>query len=204
MSHFRDPLLWAAFDLQSRVYNIVANRFLDVYLSRGTPVEQTYARNNTLFVVAEYLGWVEILRRQIQFLELGTQEDNRKVVNHLSAISAALNTDGFPNQLFRVFRGEQRAIGEIMIDASAEGGACIGYAEFCAKLENDSSFSNWFARLSADVDQFAQGPTVRHPRLVLLQEKLMGLINFLDPESIRFPDPHRELLHPVSHQGAKR
>jgi hypothetical protein len=38
------------------------------------------ARNNTMFVVAEYLGWVEILRRGIQFLDLGSEADNRAVV----------------------------------------------------------------------------------------------------------------------------
>jgi hypothetical protein len=194
MSRFRDPLLWAAFDLQSRVYNIVAQGALRIYLSGGTPAEQAYVRRNTMFVVAEYLGWVEIVRRRVQFLDLGSRETNRQLVSHLSKISGILNTHGFPDQLFRIFRGEQRAIGEVMIDTSAEWATCIGYAEFCAKLENNASFAGWFTRLSDDIDQLAEGQVVRNPRLVELQNAVVDLIDFLDPESIRFPDHHRSSL----------
>src|ERR1700734_4445371 len=35
MTKGRDPLLWAAFDLQSRVYNIVTRQFLSVYQQSG-------------------------------------------------------------------------------------------------------------------------------------------------------------------------
>jgi AAA ATPase-like protein len=63
MSRYREPLLRAAFHLQSRVYNIVEQAFLLRYLQRGSPAEQEYACRNTMFVLAEYLGWVEMLRR---------------------------------------------------------------------------------------------------------------------------------------------
>jgi hypothetical protein len=36
MHRIRDPLLWAAFDLQSRIYNIVCQNFLNAYLLRGS------------------------------------------------------------------------------------------------------------------------------------------------------------------------
>jgi hypothetical protein len=194
MNRIRDPVLWAAFDLQSRVYNIAAQGFLLVYLLRGSAEQRAYARRNTLFLFAQYLAWVEIVRRSVHFLDLGDKQENREVVNQFSKISGVLNSDGFPDPLFCIFRGDQRAIGEIMIEVLADGElSCIGYAEFCARTDADPSFARWFARLSTDLDQLAEGDQT-HPRLVALQHSLVDLINLLDPESIRFPDRHRSKL----------
>ena len=102
MSRYREPLLRAAFDLQSRIYNIVGQRFLVRYLQRGDPANQEYACRNTMFVVAEYLGWVEILRRGVQFLDLGDVRRNQLLVERLEAIGTILSTD-------RQFQGRSRA-----------------------------------------------------------------------------------------------
>ncbi|MEU9096755.1 hypothetical protein [Streptomyces sp. NPDC048361] len=48
MGRHRDPLLWAAFDLQSRLYNIVDRGFLRVYFRDGSDRERAYARRSTL------------------------------------------------------------------------------------------------------------------------------------------------------------
>jgi hypothetical protein len=194
MNRVRDPVLWAAFDLQSRIYNIVDQRLLPVYLLRGTMEQRAYVQRNTLFLFAQYLAWMEIIRRGVHFLDLGDKRENREVVNQFSKISGILNSDGFLDTLFCIFRGDQRAIGEIMIEASAEGEfSCIGYAEFCARSDADPSFARWFTRLSEDIDKLARSDQ-RHPRLMVLQNNLIDLINLLDPESIRFPDRHRSKL----------
>ena len=194
MNHVRDPILWAAFDLQSRLYNIVAQGLLFVYLIRGTAEQQAYVKQNTVFLFGQYLAWMEIIRRGIQFLDLGNKRENREVVNQFSRISDTLNSDGFPDALFCIFRGDQRAIGEIMIGAPIDGElSCIGYAEFCTKSDADPLFARWFISLSEGIDQLA-GDDQWHPRLVALQNNLVDLINLLDPESIRFPDRHRSKL----------
>ena len=195
MNRLRDPVLWAAFDLQSRIYNIMLQRFLLVYLVQGSDEQRAYAQRNTVFLFAQYLAWVEIVRRSVHFLDLGSKQYNREVVNHFSKISGVLNSDGFPGLLFCIFRGDQRAIGEIMIDTSTGGDlTCIGYAEFCTRMDADSAFAQWFARLLTHIDQLAAAVDQWHPRLVALQHNLVDLINLLDPESIRFPDRHRSKL----------
>jgi len=194
MNRVRLPLLWAAFDLQSRIWNIQAQGFLPVYLLHGTTEQRAYAQRNTLFLFAQYLAWVEIIRRGVHFLDLGNREENRQLVNQSSRIGSILNSDGFPDMLFCIFRGDQRAIGEIMIEASADGElSCIGYADFCTKSDKEDSFSRWFTRLSKDIDQLTVD-NQWHPRLVALQNSLIDLINLLDPESMRFPDRHRNKL----------
>jgi predicted ATPase len=85
MSRYHEPLLRAAFHLQRRVYNIVEQAFLLRYLQRGSPAEQEYACRNTMFVLAEYLGWVEMLRRGVQFLDLGDVQRNQQLSERLEA-----------------------------------------------------------------------------------------------------------------------
>ena len=199
MSRYREPLLRAAFDLQSRLYNIVKQDFLRVYLRQGNAAEQEYACRNTVFVLAEYLGWVEILRRGVQFLDLGEVERNRRLADRLEAITTVLLADWpYPDATFRVFRGEQRAVGELMVDAAMPGESsssqCIGYAAFVAKLEQEPSFARWFANLEADVRQLAADPSPSYARLVALQHALMDLIDFLDDPPTRFPPKHRGRL----------
>ncbi|MFE1313625.1 hypothetical protein [Streptomyces sp. NPDC058755] len=93
MARHRDPLLWAAFDLQSRLFNIVDRRFLLAYYANGSERKRAYASRSTLHVLAEYLGQVELLRRRIQFLDLGNRHVNRTIVGHLMTISNVLNDD---------------------------------------------------------------------------------------------------------------
>ncbi|SOD90932.1 hypothetical protein [Streptomyces sp. Ag109_G2-15] len=181
MSRFRDPLLWAAFDLQSRLFNITSQGFLRVYFVQ--PHDQRYAVRSTLHVLAEYLAWVEILRRRIYFFDLGNQR-----------IGKVLNDDGYADRNFQLSRSNQRAIGELVIKDGKDAECCMGYAEFCSYLESDSEFASWFAPLSDSITELAslQG---RHPRLVDLQVALMDLIDFLDPQQERFPQKHRFRLN---------
>lgn len=98
MSKYRDPLLRSAIDLQSRLYNIHQKRFLE-HLYHELPSTQSYALYNTLYVVAEYLGWVEILRREIQFLDLGDLELNRRLSELLASINQAFGPGHTRRQL---------------------------------------------------------------------------------------------------------
>ncbi|MFF5961459.1 hypothetical protein [Streptomyces luteogriseus] len=186
MSRFRDPLLWAAFDFQSRLFNIVSGHFLRVYFTE--PHDRQYAIRSTLHVFAEYLGWVEILRRRIYFLDLGNKEANRQIVALLTRIGTVLNGDSYPDRHFQLFRSDQRAIGELVMSKGRDD--CMGYAEFCERLESDLEFSGWFVPLSNSIEELAVLPG-RHPRLVDLQVALMDLIDFLDPEQERFPQKRR-------------
>ena len=64
-ARYREPLARAAYDLQSRLYNILEQRLL-MYCVRGTPREGAYVVNNTTFLFAQYFAWTEIVRRDVQ------------------------------------------------------------------------------------------------------------------------------------------
>jgi hypothetical protein len=190
MSKYRNPLLRSAYDLQGRLYNIVKLDFLRKYYLEGSPSEKEYARENTLHVLGEYLGWVEILRREVQFLDLLDVERNRQFSKKLGEIAELFLTDKL-DPAFRVFRGEQRALGEIMmLPAPASNGVaavqgCIGYASFVAK-RSDPKFGRWFEKLEQDLELLAKEPHHHEERLVGLQHALIDLIDYLDPDRLHF------------------
>jgi hypothetical protein len=196
MARYRDPLMQAAFDLQSRIYNIVEQGFLQTHYCNGTESTKQYARENTLYVLADYLGWVEILRRQVRFLDLGDEVANRAWTERLVAIRITLLSAEFSPR-FRIFNGQQRAIGEIMIKADDDNDErleTVGYAGFLA-CQREPEFDRWFIDLRADIDALANEPDAGHAqRLVALQRALVDLIDLLDPNQVRIQSSERGRL----------
>jgi hypothetical protein len=203
MAAYRGPLLRAAVDLQSRFYNIAEKRFLRRYFDRSE-AEREYATTSTLYVIAEYLGWAEILRREIQYLDLGDPGANRTLADLLERITTWFLTDRVECR-FRLFRGEQRAIGELMVGPAPPGARvrheCLGYATFADRL-GDPEFARWFAGLTTDVAALAARDDAKEDRLVGLQHALIDLIDFLDPERTRVPEQRRRKIAPSGVPGS--
>jgi hypothetical protein len=197
MRQYRDPLLQAANTLQGRLYNIVCLRYLERYLHCGDPDEERYARDYTLFAIAEYLCWVEFLAKELRFLDAADLAGNKALLAQLNAIQVTFQSDKLP-AAFRVFRGRQRAIGELMmVPTNAADGPrseCRGFAAFSRALDDDPVFAAWFAPLHADVQQLVGASSDEQIRLVLLQRQLIELIDYLDPQHTRLPTPHRAKL----------
>jgi hypothetical protein len=198
-ARYRDPLIAAVFDLQSRLYNIVAQDFLSHYVSHQRDGESArrYAIDNTLFLLAEYLAWVEIIRREIQFLDLGEELANRRWLQALEQVRDVLARDDL-DPVLRLFRGEQRAIGETMTvvlndTTSGRMHESLGYSEFVARHQ-DPALSRWFGKLEVDVQALACEPEAHLKRVVLLQNSLIDVLDVLDPECKRFPAARRSRL----------
>jgi hypothetical protein len=191
VNRYRDPLLSAAFDLQSRIYNILILGFSG-YLNSGNEDEKNYAVNSTLFLIAQYFGWTEALRRGVQFLDLGEVERNRELVRRMENIRGTFSTDTRVHGPFRIFRAQQRAMGELMHEKAEDRSGsmlwqCRGYASFCSLRTNDPAFATWFARLDHDVRELATNPEPAYARLVAVQNVLIDLIDFLDNPPMRVP-----------------
>jgi hypothetical protein len=213
LHQYRDPLLDAANTLQGRIYNILRQRYFERYLHCGDPDEERYARNYTLFAIGEYLCWVEIVRRELRFLDIGDVHNNRKLLAHLTHLHHVFQTDRVTSP-FKIFRGRQRAIAELMmVPTNAVDGPrteCVGYAAFDRRLDEDPAFAGWFAKLSDDIDIVARSSDAENIRLFQLHGGLIDLIDFLDRDAIRIPrdfrarlpeptvDPHHEATAPAS------
>src|SRR4249919_2094284 len=79
LAKYSEPLLGAAYELQARLWNILKQDFLERYHTQGDEAQKAYAVDNTLSVVAQYFGWSEIVRRDLQFLSFSKTEQTRAV-----------------------------------------------------------------------------------------------------------------------------
>jgi hypothetical protein len=184
LSRYREPLVAAAYELQSRLYNILRQDFLQKYYVDGDEKQRQYAIRNTQYLVGQYLGWTEILRRRIQLLDFGEVEETREVARLQGNIRDLLaSDDAAMGSAFMVWRGEQRAIGERMIVDGDGELLCMGYADFVE--EGDSAFWRWLDPLERDIESVAHA---RNERLRLLQHALIELIERLDVGHVRFPE----------------
>ncbi|MEV0270161.1 hypothetical protein AB0H43_15385 [Hamadaea sp. NPDC050747] len=192
LGRYREPLLLAANSLQSRLFNAVRDEYLPVYLHCGDPEQEDYARQFTVYTLAEYLCWVEIIRRELRFLDLGGEEQNREFTKRLLDVTNTLSSQKYERAHYRLFRGQQRAIGELMMQPGAEGHHdCITYPEFTRRLDEDPRFRYWFERLLREVDDIADQSEAGNARVIDTQRALIDLIDFLDPDKTRLGADHR-------------
>jgi hypothetical protein len=191
VNKFRDPLLESAFDLQSRLYNTLSKTS-----TFSWPGNDDYYLPSTLFLVGQFFGWVEILRRNMLYSDIANIGEAKQLLVRVRKIQTLFSGTSEEYRDHRyIYRVEQRAIGEIMIDEGVAGDGdlppgTIGYATFRRSL-GDDEFSRWFARFKAGLDV---PPAPGEPdRLRAIQIALIDLIDFLDPHQERFPD-HRSRL----------
>lgn len=79
MRKYQEPLFRSAADLQSRIYNIIAGGFFNVYYLQGSERQRKYALDNTIFLFAQFYAWTEATRCEIQFISLDSDVDTRKL-----------------------------------------------------------------------------------------------------------------------------
>ena len=188
---FREPLAHAAYDLQSRIFNIVKIGFLDLHLKNGNSRTRLYVVKNTLFLIAQYFAWTELVRREIRYIDSGTDEGTRRLARLRDNIYAIWQTDQY-DPLLRIFAGEQRAIGERLICEGPRGPMCKGYAAFLDYYRKNPD--PLLAALEAEITALASSPERAVPRLVALQHALIDLLASLDPDAVRFPEDTRTKL----------
>lgn len=176
LSRYREPLAAAAFDLQSRLYNILR---LDFFGKWGGEHERAdEALGTTFFRIAQYFGWSEILRRDIQYLSFPEDDETRRVAQLQAEISKCFLTDRYGPALM-VWRDEQRAIGEGMIVEEHGKVLCMGYARF--RQRGDETFDMWSEWLRSQL----QDPSAQ-TRLIDAQHLLCELVETLDARRVRY------------------
>ena len=180
LTRYREPLAAAAFDLQSRCWNIVKHDppFFERFGSEHARFRD--AQMTTLFRFAQFFGWAEILRREIQFLSFPEEQDTKTVAELLSRVAARLASSD-DDETLMIWIDEQRAIGERMIVEHQDGVRCMGYAAF------RDAYDDCFARLFARVIDDLGSETATH-RLREVQHELCDLVGALDKKRLRYTE----------------
>ena len=110
---FREPLLQSAHNLQSRLFNIVRKDFLSRFRTAqgATDAEREYSVVNTVYLFGQYLAWVEIVRRESQYLDPRSRESSRRdrrTARGRPGLRSRTATT-YDDRCLGIFRGEQRA-----------------------------------------------------------------------------------------------
>lgn len=184
-SRYNVPLLQAAHALRARLGNTVAGQIME--FREGPDRFQDYARYETLYRLARYLCVVQIMWREVDFLDLGRRKHNRELIKRLTAVGNTLSNRGLGS--FVILGGEQRAIGDLMVDPDGpEDGPpqCLSYPAFRDRTREDTHFAAWFKPLLDDIDALLATEEVP-PRLDRTAAALDDLIAFLDKRKIGLP-----------------
>jgi hypothetical protein len=174
LKRYREPLAAAAFDLQSRLYNILRQDFLGKF---GTGPLADEAIWTTLFRMAQYFGWTEILRRDIQFLSFPEDDATRRVAELQSEVARRFLSDA-PGHALMIWSDEQRGLGERMLLSENGTVSCMGYSAF---REHEEAFGPWRRR----IEQGLRDPASRE-RLREVQHLLCDLVETLDERRVRY------------------
>jgi hypothetical protein len=197
LDRYQEPLVRAAYDLQSRLYNIIEQDFLAS--GRDGVSGPEYKALSTAWLFGQYFGWVEITRREAQFLPIPSRDDEQSVQGRIDqAASVCASDKRLLGDAFRVFRSEQRAMGELMVvpgrgSDGEERSDCLGYARFVELVADPSTpLSRWFSPIVDDVRALGTEGK-RAPRLLELQRSLIGVVDAIDPRSVRYPQNRQPL-----------
>ena len=177
---YRVPLGAAAYELQARLYNILALSFADRYLKNDTQGKHDAAIHSTLYVFAQFFGCRELIRGEIQYLRFSRHQRTRRLAQLLRDIGEEFLADSYGPQ-FMLWRVEQRGLGERMITRVNGRMTCLGYAAF---LERCDTMDEWLKPLERDLENLDDGG---RRRLTKVQHLLLELVRELDDKGRQYP-----------------
>lgn len=204
---YRDPIVLAALELANRLREICFDYPTDFLASQvlvGPAIsagqrsgrDQYFRRfkcQSTAYRLAALLGWFELYRQEIVFLDTGKNAANRRLQEILQEIRSDL-ADGHLNEASDwnvwtdtlVFREEQRAIGESLIKQEGGNRLVASYGTFISVLEatDKKSEQRWFQVLTNFFLDPAPPKDFRRIRYNRLLIHLVDLVRALDSESL--------------------
>lgn len=195
---YKDPIILSGTELLFRLNDIVNNYtipfldsdVLDLHSSKPNPkdLKGDYFKNykwiSTLYRFCSFIGWLEIYRREVTFLDSGKDKLNRKIEENLRRFRGLLADIHLNNSSEKIdaviFREEQRAIGGRMMKAGEDSPGIIGYEEFRQMIGRDSE-NQWIQpAISFFLDLGKEEVDFRQERIKKLSESIIGLIQILD------------------------
>jgi hypothetical protein len=182
LDKYRGPLLQAAWDLGHRINTV---RKYGPVADTAPGNERDQNKLTTLFRIAQYFGWCEILRTEAQLLRFERETDTQLVAALIGHVHRAFATDKVDDGRHgMLWAEEQRGIGELMVvPVGGISSTCYGYARFVREYEE--RFGPWMDRIA---DFFLGEEAKGSHRLRLVQWGLLGMVKQLDEEHVHTDD----------------
>ena len=229
---YRDPILLSSIELCNRLReitheipaNFLSSHLMDIQVSRMVtnteldPYFMKYKLVSTIYRLCSLLGWLELYRQEVTYLDTGKSRINRKLENCITYIRSDL-ADGYLNDAedrpswtdTYIFREEQRAIGELMIQTFKENKCVLGYAAFCELLcdSDESQKKKWLqvaANFVLDLDIDSKEKNFRYVRWLLLINHIIDLIEAIDPKRVteKYSNVKKQNLEELKNYAIKK
>ncbi|MEV8083539.1 hypothetical protein [Pseudarthrobacter oxydans] len=184
LDSLREPLLLAAKDLQTRIYNIRNKNFF-FYLNSEDDHRRDVALLGTLHRFATYWAVQEFLYSRTNLLRFESDPDTREVVEDVERLARTFASDSSAGLNLIFWREEQRAVADLMVDLSSADPmpTVAGFATFRRRYREDlrretpEDLALWLGRFAQDL----QVPTIaQNHRLKELDKDLDALVKALE------------------------
>lgn len=185
LDRYRRPLLASAVQLARRIENIRRRSFL-AYLGADEHRAEV-ALKSVQYRFAAYLGWRELLSRELTYLDFEDSGQTKEVLGLLDDVRTRLSSsrfdimDGRPRLM--LWTEEQSAIGGLMLRKDG-GSGVIGFESFFTQYEK--SFSLWLGPFEQEL---RSADIFGSTRLQEVASSLDALIRRLDVEGVYGSNP---------------
>ena len=194
---YASPLLLSANSLRERFQNIIKHIELiekENWFHRQDGLD--YYHKSTLFVVGQFFGWVQILRRNIAHLDFSTTKETKKFERFLNAIEGGFTDPGLyvksktgipqHSQDKWVYKFILQSLGALMITHDEQGFRIMDYAAFCKLFDGTEGeeFKNWFSHL-AEIFKGLKSDDIRLKRIIAIHTILNAFIDYLDTKHLQ-------------------
>jgi hypothetical protein len=194
---YATPILLAADDLRKRCASLIQHIDLiekEEWLSPQEP--NSYYNLSTLYTVAQFMGWRQILRHTVVYLDFTTTAETRRYENFLVAIQRGftkpdllqntVSSDPSKSKDKWIYTFWLQAIGDSMIVREGSEYRVKDYAAFCSSLSQSDQvcFKEWIAALgSLFINLKSADPRFR--RIVATHCVLNAFVDQADPHHLR-------------------
>ncbi|BCW74737.1 hypothetical protein [Arthrobacter sp. NicSoilB11] len=184
LDNLREPLLLAARDLQSRIYNIRKNNFYFYIISKDDH-RRDVALLGTLYRFARYWAVQELLYSRTNLLRFESDPDTSEVADLVGRLARTFASDSSSGLDLIFWREEQRAVAELMVNFSSDHPMTTftGFASFSRRYHEDlrreapEDLALWLERFAQDLRM----PTIaENQRLKELDANLGALVETLE------------------------
>jgi hypothetical protein len=190
IQRWANPILGSISDLEGRLSNILDHSGYAAlsenqsHKPKQWSVTYEYFMGSTLYYFAQYFCWTRLLQHELSFelfqstAEMDTFLENiTEVGDELSRFPYATQPEGVTESDAhdkQVFRLQQRAIGELLLEKGANGEDVISYREFLDRWCNldQSSFRRHLAPLVNFLDNLTPEAKLPWQRLTGMRKKL--------------------------------
>lgn len=205
LGRYTMPLLRSSERLETRIHILIRNA------SSGWYRDDEYYRLSTLYVFAEYLGWVRNIEREFAFVRLESERRDREFNTRFHGFFRSLSSFSYFRQYpdaaavsaSELPRLMASAIGEVMTPGDSTTGV-LDFSDFVDAYGSGPQFTRWFTDLDALLRRADEGDHLCQDRLIAAAANLRALCALLDPRG-RYVRPRRFAhLERIHHEPVRR